>query len=102
MKFAVEWPQPVSLEQRIGYAETCAASLKLKPDFEVFVDGMDDAFNSAFCSWPTCYYVIDSDATLLYIGGSDDSMTDRASYDVQNLFCKLRNIGECRSNGGSE
>jgi len=95
MKFSVEWPQPVSLHQRIEYAETCAAALKLKPDMTLFVDGMDNAFNSAFCSWPTCYYVVDSDATLLYVGQQDDG-ADYASYNVQLLFRELRRLANVK------
>lgn len=94
MKFAVEWPRPRSLAQRRAYARTCADELSV--DFEVVVDDMDDAFNAAFRSWPTAYYVIDSDARLLYVGTGTDDGPDYASYDVGELFAFLRRLTNAR------
>jgi len=101
MKFAVEWPQPQCLEKRIEYAETCSMSLELKPHLDLFVDGMENTFNSAFCSWPTNYYVVSSDAVLLYIGDTDDNGLDYASYNIEHLFQVLRRISDSGSVGDS-
>lgn len=100
MKWSVEWPKPTSMEQRLQYAKTCATELKLEPAFSVLVDEMDDSFNNAFCSWPTCYYVVDSSARLLYIGDSNENAMNAlpgekqayASFDVKLLFRFLRSL----------
>ena len=93
MGWAVEWETPKSLGARKKYAATCARDLAipLVPGstnaFELFVDGMDDAFNRALAPWPTCYYVISAGARLLYVG---ESAVDSASYDVGELFRFMR------------
>lgn len=91
MKWSVEWPRPKTLEERISYAKTCARELKMLPAFTVAVDGMDNDFNTAFRSWPTCYYVVaPGTKRLLYIGDARDDDVDYASYDVRTLFAFLR------------
>jgi len=88
------------MEQRLQYAETCATELKLRPAFTVLVDDMNDSFNTAFCSWPTCYYVVDPKGKLLYIGDSNDNAMNAlpgekeayASYDVKLLFRFLQTL----------
>jgi len=100
MKWSIEWPKPTTMEQRLQYAETCATELKLRPAFTVLVDHITDDFNNAFCSWPTCYYVIDPKARLLYIGDSNDNAMNAlpgekqayASYDVKLLFRFLQTL----------
>lgn len=82
------------MDQRIEYAKICAHELRLRPAFEVLVDGMANDFNNAFCAWPTCYYVLDSSAKLLYIGDSNytavnaapEERHEYASFDVRLLF----------------
>lgn len=44
----------------------------------VFVDGMDDAFNTALGCWPTSHYVISPDMRLLYTSARDDTMNENA------------------------
>jgi len=100
MKWSIEWPKPTSMAQRMQYAETCATELQLRPAFTVLVDEMTDDFNNAFRSWPTCYYVIDPTAKLLYIGDSNDNAMNAlpgekqayASYDVKLLFRFLQTL----------
>lgn len=97
MKFSVEWPRPTDLEQRIDYANICSTELGLLPLFgEVVVDRMDDGFNNAFRSWPTCYYVVGADKRLLYVGDSEDEAPDEgemyARFDVNQLLDFLRNL----------
>jgi len=87
MGFAVEWTSPKSLEQRKEYAAICSKDMGLQPGFKLLVDGMDNAFNFAFGSWPTGYYVVRVDGTLVYLGQPEES---EASYDVELLFTFLR------------
>lgn len=97
MKWSVEWPRPTSLEQRIKYANTCAADLGLFPSFAgVVVDAMDDSFNEQFKCWPTTYFVIGENAELMYVGQPEDDATGDqgtemyACYDVRDLLAFLR------------
>jgi len=95
------------MEQRIEYAETCANALQLRPTFTVLVDAMTDDFNTAFCAWPTCYYVIDSTAKLLYIGDANETAMNAtpgerqayASFDVKLLFRFLRSLDVSTAEG---
>lgn len=86
--FSIEWETPKSLGQRMEYARVCAKELGLfDAGFEVYVDGMDNAFNSAFKSWPTCYYCFDSAGRLVHLGECDQL---EASYDVKRTFAFVR------------
>jgi len=84
MKWKIEWETPKSLDQRQKYAKICCDELQLIPTFStIVVDGMDNAFNSDFGTWPTAYYVIGTDARLLYIGEPEETAT---FYDINRLF----------------
>ena len=85
MKWSVEWPRPVSLLQRAVHAYVCERDLAIGA--RVLVDGMDDAFNEAFGSWPTAYYCADRTGKLLYVGTPPDG---EAAYDVFELISWLR------------
>mmetsp|Transcript_35400 Transcript_35400/g.69435 ORF Transcript_35400/g.69435 Transcript_35400/m.69435 type:complete len:135 (+) Transcript_35400:667-1071(+) len=99
MKWSVEWPRPKTLNIRINYAITCSKDLNLNSDFTVLVDGMDDAFNSAFGSWPTAYYVVSPKAKLLYIG---DCKEDCDTYDVDEMFNFLADLDSPMNRDGFE
>lgn len=91
MKFQGEQPSPRSLEERIGYATTCAREHAFPASFKVRIDGMDDSFNGAFGAWPTCYYVVDGDKRLKYVGEVPlDSASE--SYNVAELFGALNSL----------
>lgn len=92
MKFTVEWPRPRTLAERRDYALRCAFDLGMG-DFNVTVDGMDDAFNAAFKAWPTAYYVIDAAGRLLFVGGAGvDNGPHYASFDIGELTTFLRRL----------
>ncbi len=57
---------PRSLTERNEVADTCAAKLKL--DFPVVVDGIDDAVEKAYAGWPDRIYVIDKTGKIVYKG----------------------------------
>lgn len=67
MKWAIEWPEPQTLEARIACAKTCDADLGWSPEVSVLVDGMDDNFCHTFGAWPAGGYVLSSRAELLYV-----------------------------------
>mmetsp|Transcript_2951 Transcript_2951/g.4844 ORF Transcript_2951/g.4844 Transcript_2951/m.4844 type:complete len:113 (-) Transcript_2951:254-592(-) len=67
MKWAVEWPSPQSLDERLMYAKKCDEELGWSPVVEVLVDGMDDAFCHAFAAWPASGYVLGPSGRLLYV-----------------------------------
>lgn len=76
----IQYKQTHSLEERMV---PCNAFItKEEYDFPVRIDAPPDAFNTLFAAWPLRFYVLDSDATMLYIGEPDgsyifvDSLTD--------------------------
>jgi len=87
MKVQGERPCPQSTQERIQYAEDFAAEMALPDGFSLRVDGMENEFNAAFGSWPTCYYVV-HDKKLRYVGECPvDSASE--SYNVAELFAFL-------------
>jgi len=87
MKWAVEWPRPVNLEQRVQYARTCVKDLQLG-GMRLLVDDMDNAFNACFGAWPTSYYILHH-TKLIYIGNPPPT---EAFYDIHQLFDELDNL----------
>jgi len=88
MAFKGEKPSPKDLNQRIKYAQACAAEHGFPVSFRVLVDSMTNDFNAAFGAWPTCYYVVGEDKKLNYVGECPlDS--ESATYDVNELFTHL-------------
>lgn len=87
MKVQGERPCPQSALERIQYAKEFAAEMALPDSFALRVDKMENHFNSAFGSWPTCYYVIHH-RKLQYVGECpEDSASE--SYNVAELFAFL-------------
>lgn len=87
MRVQGERPCPQSTQERIQYAKDFAAEMALPDSFCLRVDGMGNAFNTAFGSWPTCYYVV-CDKKLRYVGECpEDSACE--SYNVAELFAFL-------------
>jgi hypothetical protein len=84
MKWSVEWPRPVDIEQRIKYAQKCVSDLSLQ-EFKLLIDPMSDDFNTAFKSWPTAYYVMKG-KELSYIGVPEETSF---KYDVKLLLKEL-------------
>merc|ERR1712048_1515352 len=67
MKWAIEWPEPESLDARIACAQTCDTDLGWSPQVQVFVDGMEDSFCHSFGAWPAGGYVVDAAGELLFV-----------------------------------
>lgn len=91
MKVPSERPRPTSLQQRMKYARECAEQLAVPSSFQVCVDDMDDSFNTAFAAWPTCYYVVNTQKCLEYVGECPME-SDEESYDIHALFSFLRSL----------
>mmetsp|Transcript_10890 Transcript_10890/g.16441 ORF Transcript_10890/g.16441 Transcript_10890/m.16441 type:complete len:90 (+) Transcript_10890:801-1070(+) len=87
MKWSVEWPRPVDLQQRIEYATKCVSDLSID-EFDLLIDPMTDDFNTAFKSWPTAYYLMKG-RDLVYIGTPEET---ECSYDVNLLLGRLDDI----------
>jgi len=89
MKWAIEWPEPSSLDARIACARTCDADLHWSPDVEVLVDGMDDGFCYAFGAWPAGGFVLGSGGELLFVCAPP---TGEVFFDSEELFESLRSL----------
>lgn len=75
----------------MAYAQECAEELALPSSFQICVDDMDDSFNTAFAAWPTCYYVVNAQKRLEYVGECPVE-SDQESYDIRELFSVLRSL----------
>lgn len=87
MKWSVEWPRPVNVQQRIEYAKKCVSDLSIE-DMDLLIDTMSDDFNNVFKSWPTAYYVLQG-TKLVYIGTPEETAY---SYDVNLLLQQLDSL----------
>lgn len=87
MKWAVEWPEPQSLEARIACAQKCDQDLGWSPTVEVMVDGMGDDFCHGLGAWPAGGYVIGPDRRLLYVCAPSQS---DVFFEEEQLFGYLR------------
>jgi len=87
MKWAIEWPEPQSLEARIACAKTCDGDLGWSPQVKIFVDGMDDNFCQSFGAWPAGGYVLDAAGKLLFVCSPPRS---DVFFDEEVLFNYLR------------
>lgn len=67
MKWAVEWPEPRSLEARISCARRWDEDLGWSPAVRVFVDSMDDGCCRFLGAWPAGGYVLAPDGRLLFV-----------------------------------
>jgi len=85
MKWAVEWPRPRTLGERVDYALECRRALGVTGTMDLLVDDMNNAFDHAFRAWPTAYYLLNG-TTLSYIG---DCEMDSASYNISKLIGQL-------------
>lgn len=89
MKWAVEWPEPTCLEERIACAKRCDEDLGWSPEVQLFVDTMDNGFCKAFRAWPAGCYVLLPTRRLLFIGAPE---THDVFFDVERLFSFLRRL----------
>lgn len=89
MKWAVEWPEPKNLEQRIACAKRCDEDLGWSPTVQLFVDSMDDNFCKMFRAWPAGCYVLLPTRQLLFIGAPK---THEVFFDIERLFGFLRKL----------
>jgi len=87
MKWAVEWPEPRTLDERILRAKRCDEDLGWSPDVQMFVDDMDDLFCHSFGAWPAGCYVIDSKGRLLFVCAPP---RQEVFLDMDDLFGYLR------------
>jgi hypothetical protein len=94
MKWAVEWPEPSTLEARIDCATKCDAELGWSPEVDVLVDGMDDQFCKTFGAWPAGGYVLSPQGHLLFVC---EPPRGAILFDVEKLFQYLR---EFQNKGG--
>lgn len=65
MKWAVEWPEPQTLEERLACARRCDEDLGWSPHVEVLVDDLDDELCVALGAWPAGGYVFAHGGQLL-------------------------------------
>jgi len=91
MKWAIEYPEPQSLEERIVRAKECDADLGWSPEVEVLVDGMNNSFCDAFKAWPAGGYVLDPEGHLLFVCAPPQG---NVFFDVDNLFQYLRTFSQ--------
>jgi len=87
MKWAVEWPEPKTLEERIARAERCDEDLGWSPHVALFVDGMCNDFCRTFSAWPTGCYVLSPTRQLLFVAEPE---THEVFFDLEKLFEFLR------------
>jgi len=89
MKWAVEWPEPKNLEERVACAKLCDEDLGWSPTVQLFVDSMDDNFCTMFRAWPAGCYVLLPTRQLLFIGAPE---THDVFFDIERLFGFLRKL----------
>lgn len=89
MKWAVEWPEPRSLEARVACAQRCEKDLDWSPEVQVFVDTMDDGFCNALGAWPAGGYVLEPGGRLLFVCAPP---RDTIFFDTEELFGYLRGL----------
>lgn len=87
MQWAIEWPEPQSLDARIACAARCDSDLGWSPEVEVLVDGMDDSLCHTLGAWPTGGYVLGPEAELLFVCVARQG---EARFDLDQLFQFLR------------
>lgn len=87
MKWAVEWPEPKSLSERIACARACDSDLGWSPDVKLFVDDMDDCLCHSLGAWPAGCYVLDTTCNLLFVSAPPRG---EIFADVEKLFEFLR------------
>ena len=89
MKWAVEWPEPRTLEERIACASRCDQDLGLSPEVTLFVDTMDNEFCRTFGAWPVGCYVLSPTRRLLFVG---EPKTHDVIFDIEQLFSFFRKL----------
>lgn len=94
MKWQVEWPEPLSLDERVACARKCDADLGWSPRVQVLVDGMEDSFCHEFGAWPAGGFVVGRTGELLFVcqppqGG--------VFFEEEELFSYLRASKETAS-----
>lgn len=89
MKWAVEWPEPRSLEERLGRAQQCDKDLGWSNHMEVYVDGMSDGFCDSFKAWPAGCYVLGPGAKLLFAAAPKG---DQIFFNMSELSTFLKQL----------
>lgn len=89
MKWAIEWPEPTSLEERIACAKRCDEDLGWSPEVKVFLDTMDNQFCEQFKAWPAGCYVFSPTRRLHFIGQPE---SQNIFFDLECLFGFLRKL----------
>jgi hypothetical protein len=59
--------EPVTSEDRLAVASTCAVDLRMR--MPMAVDGVDNAVASTYGGWPDRLYLVGRDGTIVYQGG---------------------------------
>lgn len=96
MKWAVEWPEPRTLEARITCTRKCDDDLGWSSSgVEVLVDSMDDSFCHSLAAWPAGGYVLGADRQLLYVCSPS---RNEVFFDEEELFSFLRERAHSMSN----
>ena len=89
MKWAVEWPEPRTFEERIACACKCDQDLGWSPEVTFFVDTMDNEFCRTFGTWSVGCYVLSPTRRLLFVG---EPKTHDVFFDIEQLFSFLRRL----------
>ena len=89
MKWAVDWPEPRTLKERIACTSRCDQDLGWSPEVTLFVDTMDNEFCRTFGTWPVGCYVLSPTRRLLFVG---EPKTHDVFFDIEQLFSFLRRL----------
>lgn len=73
-----------TIEDRKMYAEKFIKTFNFK--VPIFLDSMDNSFESEFASWPFRYYII-KDKKFSFIADPEDSF-----FDITEMFRELENL----------
>lgn len=93
LKFTYEQLAPTTLAERCARARALARELALDvAGFELLVDGMDDSLDAALGAWPTNYYVLGRDGSLLFdaVAAADAAGACEGGGEVRRLEAYVR------------
>lgn len=89
MKWAVEWPEPRLLEERLHCAARCDSDLGWSEHMGVYVDSMENDFCGKFKAWPAGCYVVAPGPQLLYAATPPKG---EIFFDMEQLFGFLQGL----------
>ena len=95
---AKDFTQHRSIEERLSAAQTFLGDFTVSPNLPVFADGIDNAFNSAYASWPFRWWVLTPEsgsgsgawAAATRARVAQKPMPRHAAYDVGELEAWLQ------------